>query len=185
MGVIIAIIGQSGVGKSLLKKYLVGQGVVEIDLASMLGEWLGTGLQAKTWRQCLNGDIDKVSGHVRTLRSPEVGMVIERCIRDAKASDSSYVVEIPSFVSVDLYADLAVDGAVFVDCTYEAQTQYLKAAGATDTAIHYLRTHMQGREAYRSVATDIFHNSVSLSHIEWVAVKILQSYALQITNLQT
>ena len=57
MGVIIAIIGQSGVGKSLLKKHLVEQGVIEIDLASMLGDCLGTGLQAKTWRQCLNGEI--------------------------------------------------------------------------------------------------------------------------------
>jgi dephospho-CoA kinase len=183
MGVIIAIIGQSSVGKSLLKNQLVKQGVIEIDIVSMLSGLLGAGLQAKTWRQCLNGELHKLSGHVRTLSSPEVRAVIQNCITIAKSSSLTYVVEIPCFISVHLYADCAIDGVVFVDCSYEDQTQYLKMAGATDTAVHYLRTHIQGKDLYRSVATDIFHNSVSLSHIEWVAEKIHQSYSLQLTEL--
>ena len=183
MGVIIAIIGQGGVGKSLLKNQLVQQGVIEIDLVSMLDGLLGAGLQAEIWRQCLKGEFHKLSGHVRTLSNPEVRTVIQNCTTIAKDSNFTYVLEIPSFISVHLYADLAIDGVIFVDCAYEDQTQYLKMAGATDTAIHYLRTQIQGKNVYRSVATDIFHNSVSVSHIGWVAAKIFQSYSLQLTEL--
>ena len=183
MGVIVAIIGQVGVGKSLLKKQLLQQGVTEIDITPQLCNLLGSSKQDQAWRYCLQGNYHSVSSHVKLLTNVKVTAIINDAVLYARQRSGVYVVEIPCFISVRLYAELKIDGIIFVDCAYAAQTQYLKDLGATDTAVHYLRTHAQSQELYRAVATDILHNSVSVSHIEWASTKILQSYAIQLEEL--
>lgn len=180
MAIIIAIIGQAGVGKSLLKHHLVKQGAIPIDLTEIVDQAIGKTPFSQTWRHCLYGRYSEIASYVRVLVTPELSQLVHQEIDNMRALNKIFVMEIPSFISVSLYADLSLDAKVLVDCNFLDHTNHLKCLGASDTVIHLLRANAQSQDAYRSIATDVFHNSIAMDQIEWVAKKILQSYSCQL-----
>lgn len=166
MSFVVAIIGRYGVGKSQLSECFAKKGAFVIDVEVLLRA---------------NFEIpqyNKLQAMMPILSSEQ----IDRKVIDyvcASKDQKIIVVLFPSFLDIkNIVTHQIFDHVLTVDCSFRRQKQYLEKKGASPEAIEYLLQSGYDRNYYTGLGSDIFLNSVSLEHMEWVVSKILHTYHL-------
>lgn len=94
---------------------------------------------------------------------------LKQIISIGEQRDGVTVVEIPGYISIEVWYNLNWGAVVVVDCPDQVQQRYMHSNEVQNK---------HSREAYTQVATDVFLNTVDTSHINWVAKQLLRSYAI-------
>lgn len=179
MGFVVAIVGRYGVGKSLLCQHFLDQGLSVTDINPGLLDLMQRYPQYALCAACLNAQYEAITDKVPTVSEPDILDLILHQVRMSRSEYAGSVMVLPSFLSLsDLMQEARFDYVVAVDCSRLVQRQYLEGKGLPQRAVKALLDSDYPREYYTKFATDIFLNSVSLNHMEWVARQMLKTFEL-------
>lgn len=166
MNFLLGVVGRYGVGKSTLCQSFEQKGIGQIKFKEVISR-IDSSDQVPD---------DYTRGRVDELSSPLILDKIKSELLKEKG-----VIEIPSYVDVEY---LCRGGGVFkyivsVDCPESAQKNNLELQGYHEDMQDILLQSGYDRKYYTSLASDVFLNTVSPEHIDWVAHKLLLSYQLE------
>lgn len=179
MGFVVAVIGRFGVGKSVLCEHFSRKGVETINVHETLLDVVKTMPDHKPWCDCLEQKYDGITEKVPLLNHTSAIESIINQVKEAGKEPAEYVIEIPSFVEMSKILEAEVlDFIIAVDCSLRVQKYYLEKKVLADQAIWCLYDSGFERSYYTQVATDIFLNTVSLSHLDWVSDQMLKAYRM-------
>lgn len=176
MSFVIAIIGRYGVGKRLVSRYATQLGVQKIDLELVLKAFIP---EDSDWALCLKQQYDQLSQPISEMRDPVLQKSIIEYVQSEKKKAPASVVVLPSFLDVaQLIRTGVFEHVLAVDCAESCQKQYLEQLGVSNKASDILIQSGHPRKYYTDLGKDIFLNSVSLAHMEWVVGKLIRTYQL-------
>lgn len=179
MGFVVAVVGRFGVGKSILCEHFMKRGVQAICVNQALLEVVSTLPNHGLWCDCLKANYSNITKKVPMLSHPKVDELVISEVKRALKESNEYVIEIPSFVELEGIVEAeAFDFIVAVDCSIRMQKHYLEKKVLPEQSFWGLLDSSLERTYYTGLATDIFLNSVTLSHLDWVSDQMLQAYRM-------
>lgn len=160
MNYLLAIIGREGSGKSTLCQAFEKVGVRKIDFNELIYK--------------IN-DKEQFDQDTCLLVQPRVIDLVRKELSHCRG-----IVEIPSTVNMQYLCkgESIFRYIVSVDCPEWAQRVYLEKLGHSTQRVEQIINSGYDRRFYTSLASDVFLNTVSLEHVEWVAHKLYLSYQL-------